>query len=32
MKMAKKEHRDNVRDLLASAIVDKALDMEVKVP
>jgi hypothetical protein len=27
--MAKKEHKDHVRDLLATAIVHKALDMEV---
>ena len=29
LKMAKKEHKDHVRDLLATAIVHKALDMEV---
>lgn len=28
VKMAKKEHRKHVRDLLANAIVEKALDME----
>ena len=30
LKMAKKEHKDHVRDLLATAIVHKALDMEVR--
>ena len=29
VKMAKKEHRKHVRDLLATAIVHKALDIEV---
>ena len=29
LKMAKKEHRRHVRDLLATAIVHKALDIEV---
>ncbi|CAB4027628.1 Hypothetical predicted protein [Paramuricea clavata] len=28
LQMAKKEHKDHVRDLLATAIVHKALDME----
>ena len=30
--MAKKEHRKHVRDLLATAIVHKTLDMEVNIP
>ena len=29
LNMAKKEHRKHVRDLLATAIVHKTLDMEV---
>lgn len=29
LKMAKKEHRRHVKDLLATAIVHKALDLEV---
>ena len=29
LRMAKKEHRKHVRDLLATAIVHKALDLEV---
>lgn len=30
LNMAKKEHRKHVRDLLATAIVHKTLDMEVQ--
>jgi len=30
LNMAKKEHRKHVRDLLATAILHKALDMEVR--
>ena len=30
LNMAKKEHRKHVRDLLATAIVHKTLDIEVK--
>ena len=29
--MAKKEHRKHVRDLLATAIVHKTLDLEVRI-
>ena len=32
LNMAKKEHRKHVRDLLATAIVHKTLDMEVNIP
>jgi len=31
LNMAKKEHRKHVRDLLATAIVHKTLDMEVHI-
>ncbi len=31
LKMAKKEHQKHVRDLLATAIVHKALDVEVAI-